>query len=178
MSQANLDAFEKANDAFMRGDWDAIAATMDAHILVRADPRWPEQRFYGRRMKIKGAGATFRSLFAAISAIGSVAVVARRAGDRLVWSGFGSGTAQRAQCEGFCAREGGRPCWHRACRRSCDVGLLVWARADDVAKRRRQGLVVCRAASPFMGFFDARPGVTLAPTFSAWVACQSRTVRA
>jgi hypothetical protein len=48
MSRANLDAFEKGNDAFRRGDWDAIAATVDAHILVRADPRWPEQRFYGR----------------------------------------------------------------------------------------------------------------------------------
>jgi SnoaL-like domain len=52
MSRANLDAFEKGNDAFMRGDWDAIAATMDAHILVRADPRWPEQRFYGREAVI------------------------------------------------------------------------------------------------------------------------------
>ncbi len=49
---------------------------------------------------------------------------------------------------------------------------------DDVAKRRRQGLVVCRAASPFPGFFDARPGVTRAPTFTVWVACQSLTVRA
>ena len=47
MSQANLDVFEKGNDAFRRGDWDAMAATMDAHILVRADSRWPEQRFYG-----------------------------------------------------------------------------------------------------------------------------------
>ncbi len=27
--------------------------------------------------------------------------------------------------------------------------------------------MVCRAASPFRGFFDARPGVTLAPTFTA-----------
>ncbi len=52
MSRANLDAFEKGNDAFRRGDWDAIAATIDAHILVRADPRWPEQRFYGREAVI------------------------------------------------------------------------------------------------------------------------------
>jgi len=52
MSQENLDAFEKANDAFRRGDWDAVAATVDAHILVRADPRWPEQRFYGRETAI------------------------------------------------------------------------------------------------------------------------------
>ena len=52
MSQANLDAFEKGNDAFRRGDWDAMAATMDGHILVRADSRWPEQRFYGREAVI------------------------------------------------------------------------------------------------------------------------------
>ncbi|MCW3057859.1 MAG: hypothetical protein JWO21_1828 [Solirubrobacterales bacterium] len=52
MSRANLDAFEKGNDAFRRGDWDAIAATIDAHVLVRADPRWPEQRFYGREAVI------------------------------------------------------------------------------------------------------------------------------
>jgi hypothetical protein len=52
MSRANLDAFEKGNDAFRRGDWDAIAATIDTHILVRADPRWPEQRFYGREAVI------------------------------------------------------------------------------------------------------------------------------
>jgi hypothetical protein len=54
----------------------------------------------------------------------------------------------------------------------------------DEAKRRRQGLVVCRAALPFEGLFDARPGVTLAPTSTVaavfalfvCVACQSRTV--
>ena len=57
------------------------------------------------------------------------------------------------------------------------VGSCAWARLDDEAKRRRQGLVVCRAALPFEGLFDACPGVTLAPTFAAWAACQSRTVR-
>jgi hypothetical protein len=44
--------------------------------------------------------------------------------------------------------------------------------------KRTQGLVVCPAASPFRGFFDARPGVTLALSFTARVECQSRTVRA
>ena len=29
-----------------------MAATMDPHVLVRADPRWPEQRFYGREAVI------------------------------------------------------------------------------------------------------------------------------
>jgi len=34
----------------------------------------------------------------------------------------------------------------------------------DVAKRRRQGLVACRAALPCEGLLDARPGLALAPT--------------
>ena len=48
MSQESIDAFKKGNEAFRRGDWDALAATLDPDILVRNDPRWPEQRFYGR----------------------------------------------------------------------------------------------------------------------------------
>ena len=61
------------------------------------------------------------------------------------------------------------------------VGALGWwwARVDDESKRRCQGLVVCRATLPFEGFCDARPGVTLAPTFAVvgLAARQSRTVR-
>ncbi len=126
-------------------------------------------------MKIKGVGAAFRSHFAVIVPIGLVMEAARRAADRLLWLRLRSAGAIHA---GFGAGGVGTGALALACRNVCDVGLLVWARADDVAKRRRQGLVVCRAASPFRGFFDARPGVTLAPTFAAWVACQSRTVRA
>jgi hypothetical protein len=74
-----------------------------------------------------------------------------------------------ARCEELAA---GLGCW--------------WARVDDVSKRRRQGLVVCRATLPFEGHCYARPGVTLAPTFAGGsvdlmvfglAACQSRTVR-
>ena len=81
-------------------------------------------------------------------------------------------------CTSFGPRGVGTGALTASCGRGRYVRLLVWARADDVAKRRPQGLVVCRAASPFRGFFDARTGVTLAPTFAAWVACQSRTVLA
>ena len=42
-------------------------------------------------------------------------------------------------------------------------------RVTDVAKRRRQGLVACRAALPFEGLLDARPGVAPAPPFGAVV---------
>src|SRR3954463_13649142 len=50
-----------------------------------------------------------------------------------------------------------------ACWSGPPVGSWRWARVTDVAKRRRQGLVVCRAALPFEGCCDARPGVALAP---------------
>src|SRR5207253_3290471 len=50
--------------------------------------------------------------------------------------------------------------------------LGCWrARVDDESKRRRQGLVVCRATWPLEGPLDARPGVTLAPTFAAAGGC-------
>src|SRR5271156_5436218 len=53
----------------------------------------------------------------------------------------------------------------------------VVVRVTDVAKRRRQGLVACRAALPFEGLLeDARPGVAPAPPFGA-AARQSATSR-
>jgi ketosteroid isomerase-like protein len=52
MSQENVDVERKFNDAFRRGDWEAMAATLDAHVLVRTDVRWPEQRIYGREAVI------------------------------------------------------------------------------------------------------------------------------
>jgi hypothetical protein len=48
----------------------------------------------------------------------------------------------------------------RAPLRSC-----AWVRVTDGAKRRRQGLVACRAALPFEGLRDARPGGAPAPVF-------------
>jgi hypothetical protein len=120
----------------------------------------------------------FRSHFATISASGSVADSPRRAADRLLWLRLARALLDEPDVKGFRPREAGAGELALACRNDRFVRSLFWARADDVAKRRRQGLVVCRAASPFEGLFDARPGVTLAPTFTAWVACQSRTLRA
>ena|SRR5436309_12225414 len=48
MSQENIDLARRTSDAFRRGDWEALAATLDPHVLLRLDPRWPEQRVYGR----------------------------------------------------------------------------------------------------------------------------------
>src|SRR4051812_17581948 len=63
---------------------------------------------------------------------------------------------------------------------ACWIGRLVgswwWARVTDVAKCRRQGLVVCRAALPVEGCCDARPGVALAPALIAPAAWRSRMV--
>jgi ketosteroid isomerase-like protein len=52
VSQENVELVRSANDAFRRGDWDAIAAIMDPDILIRTDPSWPEQRAYGREAAI------------------------------------------------------------------------------------------------------------------------------
>ena len=48
MSRENIDLARKASDAFKRGDWEALTASMVPHVLLRLDPRWPEQRIYGR----------------------------------------------------------------------------------------------------------------------------------
>ena len=52
MSQANVETATRSNDAQKRGDWQALAKTMDAHVLLRTDPRWPEQHLYGREAVI------------------------------------------------------------------------------------------------------------------------------
>ncbi len=48
MSQENVEIVRRSNDAFRSGDLDTVAAYLDPDVLVRTDPRWPEQRVYGR----------------------------------------------------------------------------------------------------------------------------------
>jgi ketosteroid isomerase-like protein len=48
MSQENVEIVRKNNDAFRRRDLDTVAAYLDPDVLIRTDPRWPEQRLYGR----------------------------------------------------------------------------------------------------------------------------------
>src|SRR5207244_6599597 len=132
----------------------------------------------GRRMKNKGLGLCFgRTLRRSHPADRSPRVLEGRQIGSCGWV-LARGLLDGRDVQGFRPRGIRAGALAAACRNERCVRSLLWARADDVAKRRRQGLVVCRAASPFEGFFDARPGVTLAPTFTAWVACQSRTVRA
>ena len=52
MSQENVETAKRGNDAMNRGDWEGLAGTMDAHVLLRTDPRWPEQHLYGREAVI------------------------------------------------------------------------------------------------------------------------------
>src|SRR3984885_10831001 len=75
---------------------------------------------------------------------------------------------------GICAARSAR----RSCRRCCQALGCRWARVTDEAKRRRQELVVCRAALPFEGLIYARSSVALAPTLLAGAsACWSWTMR-
>ena len=48
MSQENLQAARKVNEAVRKGDWDTVAAAYDPHVSVRTDPSWPEQQMHGR----------------------------------------------------------------------------------------------------------------------------------
>ena len=48
MSQETVDMVRTVNDAWRRSDWDTVAAYLDPDVLIRTDPRWPEQRLYGR----------------------------------------------------------------------------------------------------------------------------------
>jgi ketosteroid isomerase-like protein len=52
MSQENVEIARAMIDAVRRGDWEAIAARLDPDVLVRTDPRWPEQRIYGREAAV------------------------------------------------------------------------------------------------------------------------------
>jgi hypothetical protein len=52
MSEANVEIAKRGNEALARGDWGAVAAIMDPHVLLRPDPRWPEQQIYGREAVI------------------------------------------------------------------------------------------------------------------------------
>jgi hypothetical protein len=52
MSQENVEIARRGNDAFRRGDWAAIAAMLDPNIVIRSDPRWPEQFIHGREAAI------------------------------------------------------------------------------------------------------------------------------
>jgi ketosteroid isomerase-like protein len=53
MSEEIVQLTRETNDAIRRGDWDAVAATLDPDILVRTDATWPERRTYGREAVIE-----------------------------------------------------------------------------------------------------------------------------
>jgi ketosteroid isomerase-like protein len=48
VSQENIALARRSSEAFKRGDWEAVAASLDPHVLLRLDPTWPEQHIYGR----------------------------------------------------------------------------------------------------------------------------------
>ena len=62
MSQENVDSYRAQFDAIRRGDWEAYAANLDADVLVRTDPGWPERRIYGRQAVTAWARGALESL--------------------------------------------------------------------------------------------------------------------
>jgi ketosteroid isomerase-like protein len=48
MSQENVETVRRFGDAYRRSDWETLVECMDRDIFIRTDPRWPEQRIYGR----------------------------------------------------------------------------------------------------------------------------------
>jgi ketosteroid isomerase-like protein len=52
VSRENVDLVRQGNAAIRRGDWETVADGLDPHVLVRPDPRWPEQHIYGREAVI------------------------------------------------------------------------------------------------------------------------------
>ena len=79
MSQENVDLARKASDAFKRGDREALAASLDPHVLLRLDPRWPEQRIYGRAAAVE----FFRSASETLGPDSSIEEI-KDLGDRLL----------------------------------------------------------------------------------------------
>jgi hypothetical protein len=47
-----VEVYYMSQNAFRDADWDALAEILDPDVLVRTDPSWPEQRFYGRETVI------------------------------------------------------------------------------------------------------------------------------
>jgi hypothetical protein len=126
-------------------------------------------------MKVKGLAVNLGTNFGD----GSVAGDLPRAAEGFLWRRFRPRAGGLRGFSRFLDRRGRRRSRPACCRGAFRALGFWWARVDDESKRRRQGLVVCRATLPFEGFCDARPGVTLAPTFAdaGLAACQSRTVR-
>jgi ketosteroid isomerase-like protein len=62
MSQENAEILRENIEAFRRGDWDAVAADWDTHVLVRADPSWPERFIYGREAVIDWQRSAWEAL--------------------------------------------------------------------------------------------------------------------
>ncbi len=96
MSQETVETVWRVNEAYRRADWDAVAAYLDPDVLVRTDPRWPEQRLYGREAVVAWYRGTVESMGPDVR-IEEVLDLGDRALIRLCW--FTRGAHSAAQGE-------------------------------------------------------------------------------
>jgi ketosteroid isomerase-like protein len=47
LSQENVEVARECTAAFRNGDWARLATHFDPFVLIRTDPRWPEQHISG-----------------------------------------------------------------------------------------------------------------------------------
>jgi hypothetical protein len=55
VSQENVEISRKGAEAFVCGYWTLYTASLDPHVVLRLDSRWPEQCIYGREAAVNFA---------------------------------------------------------------------------------------------------------------------------
>jgi hypothetical protein len=57
-----MEIIRRSAAAFCRGDWEAFEASRDPHVVVRLDPRWPEQFIQGREAVLEWSRSVWEML--------------------------------------------------------------------------------------------------------------------
>jgi ketosteroid isomerase-like protein len=110
MSQENVEIIRKANDAWNRGDMDALREILDRDVVVHTTPDWPEPgpfvgpdaviRFY-RQLRDAWDADT-------IEEAGDYVHAADRVVARLAWNVVGHGPESRIEVTTLCSVRNGK----------------------------------------------------------------------